>query len=60
MSFKIASITARIIALLDFISAVPYTFHFIYHFMNRKIFVTSKKKKNENHNVFGKSGLKSF
>ena len=31
---KIASITARIIALLDFISAVQDMIHFIYHFVH--------------------------
>ena len=30
---KIAFITARIIASLDFISAVQYMIHFIYHFI---------------------------
>ena len=31
---KFASITARIIALLDFISAFQYVIHFIYHFVH--------------------------
>ena len=30
---KIAFITTRIIVSLDFISAVQYTIHFIYHFV---------------------------
>ena len=34
MELKIVSITARIIALLDFISVVPYMVHFIYHFVH--------------------------
>ena len=35
---KIAFITARIIALLDFISAVQYMIHFIYHFVHLQLF----------------------
>ena len=31
---KIAAITARIIVLLDFISAVQYMIHFTYHFVH--------------------------
>ena len=31
---KIATITARIIALLDFVSAVQYMIHFIYNFVH--------------------------
>ena len=35
---KIAFITARIIALLDFISAVQYMIHFIYHFVHLQLY----------------------
>ena len=33
IAIEIVFITARIIALLDFISAVQYVIHFIYHFI---------------------------
>ena len=35
---KIEFITTRIIALLDFISAVQYMIHFIYHFVHLQLF----------------------
>ena len=35
---KIAFITARIIALLDFISAVQYMIHFVYNSVHLKLF----------------------
>ena len=35
---KIEFITARIIALLDFISAVQYRIHFIYHSVHLQLF----------------------
>ena len=35
---KIAFITARIIVLLDFISAAQYMIHFIYHFVHLQLF----------------------
>ena len=35
---KIAFITARIIVLLDLISAVQYVIHFIYHFVHLQLF----------------------
>ena len=36
--YKIEFITARIIALLDFISAVQYRIHFIYHSVHLQLF----------------------